>query len=186
MFYWQCFFTWIESISSSHLYNIQVIKALLGLPMNRTEAGYFRLMNHFETEYPTLLWDWNLISKPTNQSNKVLVYCPLKTLEHWSFKVHLLVKTSNYIMCSFYFKGLSDPYCRFRLGNEKYKTKACKETLSPQWKEQFDLKIFPDSPMMLEVTVWDRDIRKDEFMGRWGANVHGVSRHVVVHLLVID
>jgi len=52
------------------------------------------------------------------------------------------------------------------LGNEKYKTKACKETLSPQWKEQFDLKIFPDSPMMLEVTVWDRDIRKDEFMGR--------------------
>ena len=66
----------------------------------------------------------------------------------------------------FHSKGLSDPYCRFRLGNEKYKTKACKETLNPQWKEQFDLKIYPDSPMMLEVTVWDRDIRKDEFMGR--------------------
>ena len=80
------------------------------------------------------------------------------------FNLILMVMVSKYIMCSL--KGLSDPYCRFRLGNEKYKTKACKETLSPQWKEQFDLKIFPDSPMMLEVTVWDRDIRKDEFMGR--------------------
>ncbi|XP_020625848.1 multiple C2 and transmembrane domain-containing protein 1-like isoform X1 [Orbicella faveolata] len=72
--------------------------------------------------------------------------------------------------------GLSDPYCRFRLGNEKYKTKACKETLSPQWKEQFDLKIFPDSPMMLEVTVWDRDIRKDEFMGRCQIDLSTLER----------
>ena len=62
--------------------------------------------------------------------------------------------------------GFSDPYCRFRLGNEKYKSKACKETLSPYWKEQFDMKFWDDTPMMLEVTVWDKDIRKDEFMGR--------------------
>ena len=78
---------------------------------------------------------------------------------------------SNKLSSTFWFLGLSDPYCRFRLGNEKYKTKACKETLNPQWKEQFDLKMFPDSPMMLEVTVWDRDIRKDEFMGRWAESV---------------
>ena len=50
------FFTWIESISSSHLYNIQVILGT-ARTMNRTEAGYYKLMNHFETEYPTLLWN---------------------------------------------------------------------------------------------------------------------------------
>ncbi|KAK2564508.1 Multiple C2 and transmembrane domain-containing protein 1 [Acropora cervicornis] len=53
---------------------------------------------------------------------------------------------------------------------------ACKETLNPQWKEQFDLKIYPDSPMMLEVTVWDRDIRKDEFMGRCQIDLSTLAR----------
>ena len=62
--------------------------------------------------------------------------------------------------------GTSDPYCRFKLGNEKYKSKSCKETLNPHWKEHFDLKFFADTDMVLEVSVYDRDIRKDEFMGR--------------------
>ena len=85
---------------------------------------------------------------------------------HSTLMYNVLRLASSVQIIIFHSKGLSDPYCRFRLGNEKYKTKACKETLNPQWKEQFDLKIYPDSPMMLEVTVWDRDIRKDEFMGR--------------------
>lgn len=62
--------------------------------------------------------------------------------------------------------GLSDPYCRFKLGNEKHKSKVCKDTLNPQWKEHFDLKFFVDTDMILEVSIYDRDIRKDEFMGR--------------------
>jgi Ca2+-dependent lipid-binding protein len=66
----------------------------------------------------------------------------------------------------FSFSGSSDPYCRFKLGNEKFKSKSCKETLNPQWKEHFDLKFFADTEMILEVSVYDRDIRKDEFMGR--------------------
>ncbi|XP_032218132.1 multiple C2 and transmembrane domain-containing protein 1 isoform X2 [Nematostella vectensis] len=72
--------------------------------------------------------------------------------------------------------GFSDPYCRFRLGNEKYKSKACKETLNPQWSEQFDLKMYPDSPMVLEITVYDRDIRKDEFMGRCQIDLNQLER----------
>ncbi|XP_057302908.1 multiple C2 and transmembrane domain-containing protein 1-like isoform X5 [Hydractinia symbiolongicarpus] len=64
--------------------------------------------------------------------------------------------------------GFSDPYVRFKLGNDKYKSKVCKQTLSPAWHEQFDMKMFTGNGPMptLEVTVWDKDSGKDEFMGR--------------------
>ncbi|XP_046856752.1 multiple C2 and transmembrane domain-containing protein 1-like isoform X2 [Xenia sp. Carnegie-2017] len=72
--------------------------------------------------------------------------------------------------------GLSDPYCRFKLGNEKHKSKACKDTLNPQWKEHFDLKFFVDTDMILEVSIYDRDIRKDEFMGRVSIDLNKYER----------
>lgn len=90
--------------------------------------------------------------------------------------------------------GLSDPYVKFRLGNQKYKSKVSfratlftvfgerwrarlhrvgvfaqtvPKTLSPQWREQFDLHLYEESGGVLEITVWDRDTgRRDDFIGR--------------------
>ncbi|XP_076054770.1 multiple C2 domain and transmembrane region protein isoform X2 [Oratosquilla oratoria] len=63
--------------------------------------------------------------------------------------------------------GTSDPYVKFRLGNEKYKSKTELRTLSPRWVEQFDFHLFEDQSQVLEITVWDKDARtKDDFMGR--------------------
>ncbi|XP_047539490.1 multiple C2 and transmembrane domain-containing protein isoform X1 [Vanessa atalanta] len=61
----------------------------------------------------------------------------------------------------------SDPYCKFRLGNEKYKSKVVWKTLHPSWLEQFDLHLYDDQEQILEVTVWDKDKQtKDDFLGR--------------------
>ncbi|XP_065348963.1 multiple C2 and transmembrane domain-containing protein isoform X4 [Cloeon dipterum] len=63
--------------------------------------------------------------------------------------------------------GLSDPYVKFRLGSEKYKSKVVYKSLSPNWLEQFDLHLYDDQSQELEITVWDKDQRsKDDFMGR--------------------
>ncbi|XP_059487628.1 multiple C2 and transmembrane domain-containing protein isoform X3 [Neocloeon triangulifer] len=63
--------------------------------------------------------------------------------------------------------GLSDPYVKFRLGSEKYKSKVIYKSLSPTWLEQFDLHLYDDQSQELEITVWDKDQRsKDDFMGR--------------------
>ena len=41
------------------------------------------------------------------------------------------------------------------------------KTLSPQWREQFDLHLFEETGGVLEITVWDRDTgRRDDFIGR--------------------
>ncbi|KAI4790684.1 hypothetical protein KUCAC02_034471, partial [Chaenocephalus aceratus] len=63
--------------------------------------------------------------------------------------------------------GLSDPYVKFRLGHQKYRSKTVPKTLSPQWREQFDLHLFEETGGILEITVWDRDTgRRDDFIGR--------------------
>ncbi|XP_071368351.1 multiple C2 and transmembrane domain-containing protein 1-like isoform X1 [Centroberyx affinis] len=63
--------------------------------------------------------------------------------------------------------GLSDPYAKFRLGHQKYRSKTMPKTLSPQWREQFDLHLYEETGGVLEITVWDKDTgRRDDFIGR--------------------
>lgn len=63
--------------------------------------------------------------------------------------------------------GLSDPYVRFKLGNEKYKSKVIFKTLNPVWNEQFDLHAFADQSKTLEISVYDKDHHgRDDFMGK--------------------
>ncbi|TNN49262.1 Multiple C2 and transmembrane domain-containing protein 1 [Liparis tanakae] len=62
--------------------------------------------------------------------------------------------------------GLSDPYVKFRLGPQKYRSKTVPKTLSPQWRQQFDLHM-DDESGVLDVSVWDQDTgRRDDFIGR--------------------
>ncbi|KAM9438084.1 multiple C2 and transmembrane domain-containing protein 1-like isoform 4-T4 [Salvelinus alpinus] len=63
--------------------------------------------------------------------------------------------------------GLSDPYAKFRLGNQKYRSKTMPKTLCPQWREQFDLHMYEETGGVLEIAVWDKDTgRRDDFIGR--------------------
>lgn len=62
--------------------------------------------------------------------------------------------------------GFSDPYCKFKLGSQKFKSKICAKTLNPQWKERFELRIYDDHPTVLHAEVWDRDlVHSDDFIG---------------------
>ncbi|XP_055315199.1 multiple C2 and transmembrane domain-containing protein isoform X2 [Sitodiplosis mosellana] len=48
--------------------------------------------------------------------------------------------------------NVCEPYVRFRLGNEKYKSKT---SWQARWLEQFDLHLF-DEEQSLEITLWNR------------------------------
>ncbi|XP_041464336.1 multiple C2 and transmembrane domain-containing protein 1-like isoform X3 [Lytechinus variegatus] len=63
--------------------------------------------------------------------------------------------------------GLSDPYVKFKLGGEKWKSRVESKTLNPKWMEQFDLRMYEEQSSMLEISVWDKDLgSKDDIMGR--------------------
>ncbi|KAK5851537.1 hypothetical protein PBY51_023084 [Eleginops maclovinus] len=79
--------------------------------------------------------------------------------------------------------GLSDPYVKFRLGHQKYRSKTVPKTLSPQWREQFDLHLFEETGGVLEITVWDRDTgRRDDFIGRCQLDLSTLSKEQTHHL----
>ncbi|XP_030832836.1 multiple C2 and transmembrane domain-containing protein 1 isoform X4 [Strongylocentrotus purpuratus] len=63
--------------------------------------------------------------------------------------------------------GLSDPYVKFKLGGEKWKSRVESKTLNPKWMEQFDLRMYEEQSSSLEISVWDKDLgSKDDIMGR--------------------
>ncbi|XP_059213612.1 multiple C2 and transmembrane domain-containing protein 1 isoform X3 [Centropristis striata] len=79
--------------------------------------------------------------------------------------------------------GLSDPYVKFRLGPQKYRSKTVPKTLSPQWREQFDLHLYEETGGVLEITVWDRDTgRRDDFIGRCQLDLSTLSKEHTHHL----
>ncbi|MGH0155427.1 UNVERIFIED_CONTAM: hypothetical protein FKN15_044273, partial [Acipenser sinensis] len=73
--------------------------------------------------------------------------------------------------------GLSDPYVKFRLGHQKYKSKVVSKTLSPQWREQFDFHLYEERGGVIDITVWDKDAAKrDDFMGRCQIDLSALSK----------
>lgn len=79
--------------------------------------------------------------------------------------------------------GLSDPYAKFRLGHQKYRSKTVPKTLNPQWRELFDLHLFEETGEVLEITVWDRDTgRRDDFIGRCLLDLSTLAKEQTHHL----
>ncbi|XP_053734907.1 multiple C2 and transmembrane domain-containing protein 1-like isoform X3 [Synchiropus splendidus] len=79
--------------------------------------------------------------------------------------------------------GLSDPYVKFRLGHQKYRSKTVSKTLCPQWREQFDLHLYEETGGVLEITVWDRDTgRRDDFIGRCQLDLSSLAKEHTHHL----
>ncbi|KAA8592892.1 hypothetical protein FQN60_018347, partial [Etheostoma spectabile] len=73
--------------------------------------------------------------------------------------------------------GLSDPYVKFRMGHQKYKSKTISKTLNPQWREQFDFHMYEEQGGYVDITVWDKDAgKKDDFMGRCTINLSHLSK----------
>ncbi|XP_047453037.1 multiple C2 and transmembrane domain-containing protein 2 isoform X2 [Mugil cephalus] len=70
--------------------------------------------------------------------------------------------------------GQGDVYVRFRLGDQKYKSKNLCIQANPQWREQFDFNHFEDNQEPLQVEVCSKRGRKCE--ESWGMFDVDVSR----------
>ncbi|XP_050310849.1 multiple C2 and transmembrane domain-containing protein isoform X4 [Anthonomus grandis grandis] len=94
----------------------------------------------------------------------------------WSSVVTIvLIEGRNLLACDPE-TGTSDPYVKFRLGNEKYKSRTIWRSLNPRWLEQLDLHLYDDGDQQLEITVWDKDRTKDDYIGRCVINLMDMER----------
>ncbi|TKR62495.1 hypothetical protein L596_026447 [Steinernema carpocapsae] len=80
---------------------------------------------------------------------------PTKVVQVWQSVVNVVLVEAKNLMPSS--NGIPpDPYVKFKLGSEKYKSKVIAKSLEPKWLEQFDLHIFDESGQTLEISVCDK------------------------------
>ncbi|XP_023810940.1 extended synaptotagmin-1 isoform X2 [Oryzias latipes] len=101
---------------------------------------------------------------------------PQKSSPHPSFategllRIHLLagqnlVPKDNWIGSML--KGKSDPYVKISIGGETFTSQTIKENLNPTWNEMYEVVLRPQSGQEVQVELFDKDLNKDDFLGRF-------------------
>ncbi|XP_073509418.1 multiple C2 and transmembrane domain-containing protein 2 [Phyllobates terribilis] len=68
-----------------------------------------------------------------------------------------------------------DTFVRFKLGDQKYRSKTTCKSTNPQWRERFDFHYFSDKMGVLDIEVWGKDSRKhDELLGLCKVDIAGL------------
>ncbi|XP_024918104.1 multiple C2 and transmembrane domain-containing protein 1-like isoform X2 [Cynoglossus semilaevis] len=121
---------------------------------------------------------------PIDEQPHMMQQAPKSLLWQWIVSISLIEGRGLLPMDP---NGLSDPYVKFTLGQQKYRSKALQKTLNPQWREQFDLHLYDEKDGVLEISVWDRDTgSKDDFMGSCKLDLTALAKerkhHVVLPL----
>ncbi|XP_037078873.1 multiple C2 and transmembrane domain-containing protein-like isoform X2 [Pollicipes pollicipes] len=79
----------------------------------------------------------------------------------------------------------SDPYVKFKLGKEKYKSRSINHSLSPRWNEEFRLHLYSHGPHIIEMEVFDHDLKTvDDFMGKATLDLSELQREKTHRLWV--
>lgn len=94
----------------------------------------------------------------TNTGIYLFVFIPLYENQLTVLSILSKYFLINQIFCLQAFIHLCHLHMYFQ---HKYKT------LNPRWLEQFSLRIFDDQSQTLEISVYDHDLRSDDFMGRF-------------------
>jgi len=58
--------------------------------------------------------------------------------------------------------GKSDPYVKFVMNGQEFKTKAIQNTLTPQWNEVFQLSLLDRNSDSIRFSIWDEDVKYDD------------------------
>lgn len=74
-------------------------------------------------------------------------------------------------------KGKSDPYAKIHVGEFEFQSREIKENLNPVWNEMYEVLLSPQSGREhVKVELFDKDIDKDDFLGRFNISVADIIR----------
>ncbi|XP_036956344.1 extended synaptotagmin-1 isoform X2 [Acanthopagrus latus] len=73
-------------------------------------------------------------------------------------------------------KGKSDPYAKISVGETAFRSNVVKENLNPVWNEMYEVVLRPQSGQEVNVELFDKDMDKDDFLGRFKISVADIIR----------
>ncbi|CAG7817684.1 unnamed protein product [Allacma fusca] len=72
---------------------------------------------------------------------------------------------------------IMDAFVKFRLGNQKYKSRTVARTTHPKWCEQFDFYLYEGQPQILEVQIYDEAFSRD-YIGRCSIDIGLLAKEI--------
>uniref|UniRef100_A0A915Q822 C2 domain-containing protein n=1 Tax=Setaria digitata TaxID=48799 RepID=A0A915Q822_9BILA len=107
---------------------------------------------------------------------------PQKMTQVWTSIVNIaLIEGRNLTMPDGFENNIPDPFVKFKLGNEKYKSRPVVRSNNPKWLEQFDLHMFDEPKHMLEMMVIDKKTNKG--IGRCSLNLDKLEKETPNQLI---
>nr|XP_015815114.2 extended synaptotagmin-1 [Nothobranchius furzeri] len=73
-------------------------------------------------------------------------------------------------------KGKSDPYAKISMGEVVFKSAVVQENLNPVWNELYEVVLRPQAGQEVQVELFDKDMDKDDFLGRFKISVSDIIR----------
>ncbi|XP_049437948.1 extended synaptotagmin-1 isoform X2 [Epinephelus fuscoguttatus] len=73
-------------------------------------------------------------------------------------------------------KGKSDPYVKINIGGETFTSQVIKANLNPTWNEMYEVVLRPQSGQEVQVELFDKDMDKDDFLGRFKISLADIIR----------
>ncbi|RMZ93414.1 multiple C2 and transmembrane domain-containing 1-like isoform X4 [Brachionus plicatilis] len=103
----------------------------------------------------------------SSASTPVLIRNKRAPYQLWQCVVNVILVECNNLL-AMDSNGFSDPYVKFRLENERYRSKTIRRTLNPRFLEQFQLYIYDTNKMVMNISVYDYDptSNSDDFIGK--------------------
>lgn len=106
---------------------------------------------------------------------------PQKATQIWQSVVNVVLVEGRNLYSPTNSTSLPDPFVKFKLGSEKYKSKPASRTRNPKWLEQFDLHMYDAPSHILEVMVNDK--RTNSCMGTTSVDLNKLDKESANQLL---
>ncbi|MGH0183796.1 UNVERIFIED_CONTAM: hypothetical protein FKN15_013203 [Acipenser sinensis] len=101
-------------------------------------------------------------SPPNSQQNGSRLVDTLHKSQLWTGVVSITLVEGRGLQ-----EGVGEFFIRFKLGDQKYKSKTLNKCPNPQWREKFDFNHFQERQAMLEIEIWGKEGRRfEECFGR--------------------
>ena len=119
-----------------------------------------------------------------NKDNRLWTDSKKHKIQEWDSVVNIVLIEARNLPTIDDKNGLADPYVRFKLGNEKYKSKIIYKNLNPVYNEKFDLHTFASQSKVLEISVYDYNSFSDQFIGKNAINLNCLNKEETHELIV--
>ncbi|XP_065323280.1 extended synaptotagmin-2-like isoform X2 [Gordionus sp. m RMFG-2023] len=119
---------------------------------------------------------FGLILSKDVESQQIKYLIPKGAIRITIYSAHNLVNADISLLG----KGKSDPYTKIYIGAKEFQTSIINDNLDPVWNEAFEAIIDEPFGQRVEISIFDHDPNKDDFLGRIEIDIEAAMKQGII------